>query len=238
MSICHFQVHPKQLADLLANAVDIGKDNPRISVNSLVMLSATGAYLYAYGRGRYTAGRDWRELKTDGPLSGQITLTEAEAEELASVLRGVEGAGRVGTVVDVSLTDRGKLVVFIGSQVLCDLPDADPENLTFGNPDEVSDWEEIESLISECEDSPHMAAPQAFTLDMLTRLNKIRAKTNVADISSHPSGKFVGVALGPSFRGLAAGVDRDVYADGGKWGDGPGHPEDLWGYLTSQEENP
>lgn len=237
MSTCHFQVHPKQLADLLANAVDIGKDNPKISVNSLVMLSVTGAYLYAYGRGRFTAGRDWRELKTDGPLDGQITLTEAEAEELASVLRGVEGAGRVGTVVDVSLDSRTRLLVQSGPQVLCDLPDADPGNLTFGNPDEVSDWEEIESLISECENSTHIASPQAFALEILTRLNKIRAKTSVADITSHPSGKFIAVALGPSFRGLAAGVDRTLYASGGDWGDGPGKPDDLWGYLTSQEEH-
>lgn len=237
MNICQFQVHPKQLADLLANAVDIGKDNPRISVNSLVMLSVTGAYLYAYGRGRYAAGRDWLQLKTDRPLSGKITLTEAEAEELASALRGVEGAGRVGTVVDVSLGDRGRLLVHTGPTILCDLPDADPENLTFGNPDEISDWEEIESLISECEANPHMASPQAFTLEILTKLNKIRAKTSVADFTSHPSGKFVGVALGPSFRGLAAGIDREVYGDGGGWGEGPGTPGDLWGFLTSQEEH-
>ena len=236
MNTCHFQINPKQLADLLANVVDIAKDNPAISVNSLLMLSATGAYLYAYGRGRYTAGRDWRQLKTDVPLNGQITLTEAEAEELASVLRGVEGAGRVGSVVDVALTDRARLVISSGSEIHCDLPDADPENLTFGNPDEVSDWEEIESLISECEDSPHFASPQAFTLDILTRLNKIRGRYNLADFSSHPSGRLVGVTLGPSFRALAAGVDRNAYSSGGKWGDGPGKPDDLWGYLTSQDD--
>lgn len=236
MNTCHFQIHPKQLADLLANAVDIGKDNPRISVNSLVMLSVTGAYLYAYGRGRYSAGRDWRQLEADRPLSGQITLTEAEAEELASVLRGVEGAGRKGTVVEVAMADRDRLVVHSGPTVLCDLPDADPGNITFGKPDEVSDWEEIEGLISECENSPHIASPQAFVLEIFTRLNKIRAKTSVADIVSHPSGKFIGVALGNSFRALAAGVDREVYGNGGDWGDGPGTPDDLWGYLTSQEE--
>lgn len=81
-----------------------------------------------------------------------------------------------------------------------------------------------------------MASPQAFTLDILTRLNKIRGKTQVADFSSHPSGRFVGVTLGPSFRALAAGVDRNAYGNGGKWGDGPGKPDDLWGYLTSQDD--
>ena len=230
-----FTIHPKDFSDLLSNAVDIGKDRPAVSINELVMLSCSGAILSAYGRGRYTAGRDWRQVDTDIPLSGAVTLTESECEELAAALRGVEGSGRKGTTVTVTLSDRQALRVTTGTDILCELPDADPTSATFGEPDEVSDWEEIDNLISVIEEAAltQQRGPWAVATEILTRINKIRADTHVADFAIHPSGRIAGVSLGISFRALVAGVGREGYSQGGKWGNGPGKPEHLWGHLAA-----
>lgn len=220
--------------DLLGNAVDIGKDLASISVNNLVMLSVVGGRLYSYGRGRYSAGMDWRDIKlgADVPYPLCITLTEAEAGELASALRGVEGYARKGSVVAVTFTDRTRLEIRSGSEVVCDLPDADPDDRTFGNPDEVSDWEEIEALITESAGNPRLASPFAMGLDILTRLNKVRADSTFADFAIHPDGRRVAVALGTSFRGVVVGASRSTYATQGPDGDGPGRPQHLWGNLS------
>ena len=233
--MAQFTIHPKELADLLANAVDIGKDKPSVSINELVMLSCNGGFLSAIGRGRYTAGRDWRWVETDVPLSGSVVLTEPECEELASVLRGVEGAGRKGTTVSVTLTDREAFRVTQGTDILCELPDADPTNATFGEPDEVSDWEEVEELLTRLEHAAlsEQRGPWAVSTEILTRVNKLRSPTHVADFATLPGGRIAGVALGPSLRIAVSGVGREGYAQGGKWGDGPGEPEHLWGHLAA-----
>ena len=232
-----FTIHPKDLADLLSNAVDIGKDRPQVSVNSLILLRVTGDWLWAYGRGRYSAGRDARELHTDSPFAGELTLTESECEELATVLRGVEGSGRKGTTVTVSFSHREALRITAGTDVLCELPDADPASSTFGEPDEVSDWEEIDNLIAVIEDAAltSQRGPWAVSTDILTRLNKIRTTTHVADFATHPRGRIAGVALGSTFRAVVAGVGREGYSQGGAWGDGPGQADHLWGHLAALE---
>lgn len=237
MTVCEFQVHPKALVDLLGNAVDIGKDPASISVNNLVMLAVSGARLYAYGRGRYSAGYDWRpiDFEADVPYDVCITLTEAEAGELASTLRGVEGYTRKGSVVAVALHERSRLVITSGTEVLCELPDADPDDKTFGNPNEVSDWEEIEALIHEAAATPRLTSPFAMGLDILTRLNKIRADTPIADLAISPDRKRIAVALGTSFRGVVVGSDRAIYAAGAERGDGPGRPEHLWGEIPPNQ---
>jgi hypothetical protein len=138
----------------------------------------------------------------------------------------VEGAGRKGTTVDVEMVERQSLV--IGQGTICELPDADTNEVSFGMPDEVSDWEEIDTLLAE------IALPNpyfhrfAFQKDVLARMNKIRADSPVMDIALHPTGHAVGIALGSTFRALVAGVDRQNFATGGKWGDGPGNVSHLW----------
>lgn len=196
----------------------------------LIYLRTSGTALSAYGRGTYTAARDSRELSWTEDGNTEVTITHEEAEELASTLRGVEGAGRKGTSVEVTILDRESLTIRYGTEVLCDLPDADPENLTFGAPDEVSDWMEIDELLAEIADRPaQVTPPLAFAKEVLARINKIRSDSPVMDIANHPRGHAVGVAVGSTFRGLVAGIDRAAYVAGGKrWPDGPGKPSHLW----------
>ena len=220
-----FRIHPKALADSLANAVDIGKDKASLA---LIYLRASGDTLHVYGRGRYTAGRDSRPFTADEPQYGEVVITEAEAEELASITRNVEGAGRKETLIGVEILERQTFKVEFGEEVLCDLPDADTEEQTFGMPDEVSDWEEVDEMLAEVAKHPEATQPLAFQKDVLARMNKIRADSNVMDIASHPHGHAAGIALGSTFRGLVAAVGRDGYKSGGKWGDGPGKPSHLW----------
>lgn len=220
-----FTVHPKELADILANAVDIGKDK---TTRPLILLRASGDTLHAYGRGQYTAGKDSREFTADDPQHGEIVITEEEATELASTLRAVEGAGRKNTSVAVTLTERDKLIILDGLETLCELPDADPDQATYGMPDEVSDWEEIDLLLSEIAQAREPVTRFGFQKDVLARMNKIRADSPVMDIALHPTGHAVGVAMGSTFRALVAGIDRQNFATGGRWGDGPGKPDMLW----------
>jgi hypothetical protein len=222
-----FRMHPKELADILSNAVDIGKDR---TTHPLICLAASLDTLHAYGRGRYTAGRDWRSIEATGPVYGALIITEDEAEELAKALRGVEGSGRKDTRIGVQLTERDKLVVRNGEEILCELPDADVNQATFGEPDDLSDWEEIDELLMDIARHIPVGIDSrfAFQKDILARMNKIRADSNVMDIALHPTGHAVGIALGSTFRALIAGVDRQSFATGGKWGEGPGTPEQLW----------
>jgi hypothetical protein len=222
-----FRIHPKDMADILANAVDIGKDK---TTHPLICLAASADSLHAYGRGRYTAGRDWRPFDADGAQYAAIVITEDEAAELATALRGVEGAGRKDTRIGVTMTERGTLTVRNGEDVLCELPDADTNEISFGEPDDLSDWEEIDELLMDIrrsQDSQPLTR-FAFQKDILARMNKIRADSNVMDIALHPNGRVVGIALGSTFRAVVAGVDRQSFATGGKWGEGPGTPEQLW----------
>lgn len=225
-----FSIHPKELADLLANAVDIGKDK---TTRTLICLRASADTLFAYGRGQYTAGRDSRPFTSssedDLPQYGEIVITEDEASELATTLRAVEGAGRKGTTVDVTLSERHNLKILDGLEALCDLPDADTNEATYGMPDEVSDWEEMDELLAEIAVAPGPPVTRfGFQKDVLARMNKIRSDSPVMDIALHPTGHAVGIALGSTFRALIAGVDRNNFANGGKWADGPGRPDMLW----------
>jgi len=191
-------------------------------------LAASGSTLHVYGRGRYTAGRDSRPF-TGKDQFAEIVITEDEASELATALRGLEGAGRKDTTITVTMTERGKLAVQSGEDTLCDLPDADTNQVSFGMPDEMSDWEEIDLLLNDFRTRrPPEITRFAFQKDILARMNKIRADSNVMDIALHPTGHAVGIALGSNFRALIAGVDRQSFATGGKWGEGPGTPEQLW----------
>ena len=222
-----FDIHPKGLADILANAVDVGKDK---TTHPLIYLRASGDTLHAYGRGRYAAGRDSRPFTADSPQYAELVLTEDEAAELASVLRGLEGAGRKETTVCMSITERINLKVEYGAEIIAELPDADLLQVSFGEPDEVSDWEEIDELLAEIASHIPIGIDSrfAFQKDILARINKIRADSTVMDIALHPTGHAVGIALGSTFRALVAGVNRQAFANGGKWGDGPGTPEHLW----------
>lgn len=221
-----FRIHPKALADMLANAVDIGKDK---TTHPLIYLRASGDSLHVYGRGRFAAGKDSRPFDAGAPQYAELVITEDEAAELATTLRGVEGAGRKETLVTAEIIERSTLKVQYGEEILCELPDADVNEVSFGMPDELSDWDEMDELLTEIQSGPAPALTSfGFQKDILARMNKIRADSPVMDIALHPTGHAVGIALGSTFRALIAGIDRQFYANGGKWADGPGKPEHLW----------
>lgn len=223
-----FDIHPRALADALANAVDMGKDK---LTRPLICLRASANTLHVYGRGLYTAGKDSRPFKAELAQYAEIILTEEEGAELAQTLRGVEGVGRKETTVAVYIQERDRLKVQYGEDILCDLPDADPEQLTYGEPDDMSDWDEIDDMLTAvamAELSGPSMARFGFQKDILARLNKIRSDSPVMDIALHPNSHAVGIAVGTNFRALVAGIDRDKFAVGGTWGDGPGKPDMLW----------
>lgn len=223
-----FDIHPRALADGLANAVDVGKDK---TTHPLICLRASGNTLHVYGRGRFAAGRDSRPFKAELAQYAEVILTEDEAAELATTLRGVEGVGRKETTVNVHMQERERIKVQYGEEILCDLPDADGLQISYGEPDDMSDWDEIDDMlkaVAMAELSGPAMTRYGFQKDILARMNKIRSDSPVMDIALHPDSHAVGIAIGSNFRALVAGIDRQTFATGGAWGDGPGKPEHLW----------
>lgn len=213
-----FNIHPRVLAEALDNAVVIGKDKPAITYCDVIGIEGFTDRLEIYARGRYTAGRVTVPVHLGWASPKTTCILEAEAAELASVLKKVEGAGRKGTVVEVTLD--GGLAIRAGTETICDLADADPDG------DEYETWHEIDGAIALAEHSLLVGDPLAFSKDLIARFTKIKAETDVLDMVCI-GGNTVVAKMGENFHGLIEAVAREGYATGGPWGDGPGKPEHL-----------
>lgn len=211
-------VPPRAFADLLDNAVVVGKDKPGVSTNSHVALMVRGAELTAYGRGRYLAGRS--TLRLEAPADPcTVTLLEDVAAELAGMVRKVEGVGRKDTRVHVVID--GGLAVNAGDVPLCDLEDEDPDGAS------APLWTEIDAMLAKAEKAEACAAFM-FTKEMMQKISKLKGDADVVDLVRIGGGTMA-FRIGTTFQGLAEGVDRGSHAKGGRYGDGPGKPSHLWG---------
>jgi len=238
MTSVSFSLNPITLANMLTNAVEISKEAARIDHPELVMLAYQPAAdnsagtLLAYSCGRYAASRGL--LRLEGlPSSESISLsiTRDHAAELSSALRKTSRAAdtRVGVAMhaepvsgvhpDTGAQTWGNLVVAYGDKQLGHLHDADPH----GKFDGV--WQRIDDLAGATGDP---IAGLALHVGVLNRLSKIKGGGEVADIRSTPLAHCVAVKLGSGFVALLGEVNRGSYIVGGKHGDGPGGPEQLW----------
>lgn len=214
-------VPPRAFADLLDNAVLVGKDKPGVSTNSHVAVMVRGSTLTAYGRGRYLAGRSM--LPLDGPSEPcTVTLLEDVAAELASMVRKVEGVGRKDTRVHVVVNDG--LAVNAGDVALCDLEDEDPHGAS------APLWTEIDAMLAKAETAEACEAFM-FTKEMMQKISKLKGDADVVDLVRIGGGTMA-FRIGSTFQGLAEAVDRSSHAAGGRYGDGPGKPAHLWGMAS------
>lgn len=240
MSQVRFTINPKDLADVLANAVEISKEKSGVKPLPLVMLAYQPAgkrgMVVAYGVGRYAAGRTVAYL--DGlptEESASVCIDRDVAAELQGVLRKVLG-GKKATVsvtispepVQVTVKDEhgmpvqtmANLHITSAEETLADLLDTDPE----GKAGKWFDW--VDDRLAEAKEAA--SGPLAFQTDIIARLNKIRAESSVVDLKSTGVPNLVAVALGSSFRGVMGEVNRESYVAGGPWGDGGGSPDHLF----------
>ena len=243
-----FRVNPKTLANVLHNALTMAKG--RKPVQPLISLRYTYdphrglGQVTAIGVSQYTAGLDWADVE-QGTEDGyaEIRVLGANPEKtdvvddltkLGSAIRSTSAAK--DAAVTVTIEHRNSITVQYGEELLGELGDADEYDLTSGMDGQPGTFERVEDLIDQVNDCASPDGPVGFSLDVIARVKDLKitgmpADSGVVDLAAHPdpTKNLVGVAVGPRFRGVVAGIDRAVYAKGGPWLDGPGEPSHLLG---------
>lgn len=242
MTAVTFTIAPKDLADILANAVEISKEKGVDPLPHILLSyqphpnSGLVGVVTTYGVGRYAAGRAWTVLEgLPSKESASVCIDRDVAAELQSVLRKVLGGKKAQASVtispdpmEVTVKDENglpvqttvNLLITSAGDTLADLLDTDPE----GKADKWFDW--VDDRIAEARGAA--AGPMAFQTDVFARLNKIRCETSVVDLKSTGNPNLVAVALGAQFIAIMGNVSRQLYAAGGPNGDGPGSPSHLF----------
>lgn len=227
-------LNPKELADALHNAFVCSKEKVAHMTVNHVLVSIGPRRLEVYGMGHYLGGRTTVPLQSEGPAERiECAILRDEANTLQSRLRKVLGGK--SAIVSLDIDDDPVQVgevwanfrVSEGKDTLTALPDSDPD----GDYNPHFTW-----LEARLNDGPKpVAQPVAFATETITRLKDLKsdgAKTDnpgVIDMcQSSVEGALI-VAVGTTFRGLIAKVDRDGYKSGGPWGDGVGTQEHLFG---------
>jgi hypothetical protein len=243
-----FRVNPKTLANTLHNALMMAKG--RKPIQPLILLrynfnaDAGKGELTAVGVSQYSAGTDWCAVE-NGPLDGyaEIRVLGVNPEKtdlvddltkLGSAIRSTSAAK--DAQVTVTIDHKRSITVEYGEDLLGELGDADEYDLTAGMEGQPGIFDRVEDLIYQVNDCPAPDGPVAFNLDIITRckdlkINAMPADSAVMDLAAHPdpTKNLVGVAVGPSFRGVVSAINRGVYAKGGPWLDGPGEASHLLG---------
>lgn len=241
MSPIRFSVNPKELADVLANAYEIGHEKSGVAPLPHIMLAYQPApdgkvgMVVAYGVGRYASGRAHMNLVgLPSTESAVVCIDRDTVYELQKALRAVLGGKKAiasvamsGEPFEVTVKDENglpvqstvNLYITAGEQPIADLVDSDPD----GKSDKWFDL--VDELLATAKHE--RAGAVTFSVDVLTRLTKIRGGHGVVDIKTTDNPDVVAVALGGTFRGLIGEVNRKQYAAGGANGDGPGRPDHL-----------
>lgn len=241
MSPVRFSVNPKELADVLANAYEIGHEKSGVEPLPHIMLAYQPApggkvgMVVAYGVGRYASGRAHTNLiGLPSKESAVVCIDRDTVYELQKALRAVLGGKKAIASVamseepfEVEVKDENgmpvkstvNLYITAGEQPIADLLDSDPA----GKTDKWFDL--VDELLATAKET--RPGPVAFSVDVLSRLAKIRGGHGVLDFNTTANPDVVAVALGGTFRGLIGEVNRTGYAAGGANGDGPGSTEHL-----------
>lgn len=233
-------IHPKTLADGLANAFTCGKERvkavkPCPHVLVAYEEGADGPAFYVYGMGRYVGGRTCVPIEAENTGAfASVSLTREHADSLQSMLR--KAGTKKTDSVSVMISDEPKLIQGFDAQgapvqkyvnlviasdagTMAELSDADPE----GKSDPF--WDFLDRMIKA--DVEAGAERMAFVLEVIGRLKDIKADGPVLDLKRTSHDRITAVAIGSNFRGVMGDVGREVYAEGGPWKDGPGRPDHL-----------
>lgn len=244
--VVNFRANPKALANTIHNALVMAKGkNPR---QPLIYLrygwdhSRGVGQLTAIGISQFSAGLDWMDVEA-GPVDGyaEIRLLGVnpvktdlvdDLTKLASGIRSTSAAA--SALIDVTIDHKRSITVQNGADLVGELADGDEYDLTTGMEGEPGMFDKVEDLIDQINSCPAPTAPVAFNLDVIGRCKDLKitgmpGDWGVVDLGKHPTKELVGVAVGPRFRGVVGSIDRDGYAQGGRWLDGPGEASHLLG---------
>lgn len=223
---------------MLTNAVEISKEAANIEHPKVVMIayqpSSDGSKgeVYVYGCGRYAAGRTKAVLEgLPSSEAASTSISREHATELSSVLR--KQSRSASALIGVSIHDEafegfnpdtgasswGSFAVMSGESYLTHLHDADPD----GRYDNI--WQRVDDLAASASDSMPGLALQT---SVLSRIGKCKGVGEVIDLRVTPLPGVVAAKLGANFVALLGEVNKGSFAAGGKWGGGPGGPDQLW----------
>jgi len=241
-----FRANPKAFANMLHNALTMAKGkNPR---QPLIYLRygwdaerATGQAT-AMGISQFSAGLDWIDVESgeeDGYAEIRLLGVNTEKTDLVDDLTKLASAIRATSaardaVVGVTIDHKQSITVMYGEELIGELADADEYDLTTGMEGQPGMFDRLEDLIDQINSMEAPTAPLAFNLDIIGRCKDLKitgmpGDWGVVDLAKHPTKNLVGVAVGPRFRGVVGSIDREGYAQGGRWLDGPGEPSHLLG---------
>lgn len=241
MSEVQFNAPPAALANIFHNIISMHKEKAGEAGQPLIYLryqwdeETSQGQIMAVGYGRYTAGLDWMPVEggtKDGYAEVRVLGINPEkttiVDDLKKLAQGIRGTTTSKQQrVFVTMKDKHSISVTYGPELVGELADADPFDQTAGK------YEKVEDLVDEMASLPAPAGPMAFKVGILAKLKEIKVTggspdMEVVDIAKHPDHDLIGLAVGPTFRGLVGALGRQGYAAGGPWGDGPGRPEHLW----------
>lgn len=219
-------VHPKDLADALWNAVNLGKEDGDWEGCPHVMLvvqpsEATGMGLMAvYGAGRTTAGRTVIELESGAPEgSFSVLLDREDARTIQTQLRGmgVAKATRVAVTIDmagreaVDFDEDGNpdvrfvnLTIAKDEEPLAELADTDPENK----------WAWVWEMVDDGLDLPPidhgLQRPTALDVRVIKKVADLKGTgTQVIDLGFSHRKNVLTWSMGPRVRGIVAEIVRE-----------------------------
>lgn len=227
-----FVLSPKSFSMLLKNVLEFAAGNISSNPNILIHAERDGraGTVSATSAGTALAARDWSATAgVDGDDVAQV-LVLAKAKDKSDLVDDLTklaaAIGKTSTAksaqVFVEIHNRRSITVEYGGQLVGELADTGASTAQLVGAEDLldrDDWSEA-------------PGPTAFMTETLKALTKIKTPTGttVVDVAQLPSDhRFIGVAMGPTFRGLVACVDRASYAKGGPWSDGPGTPDQLLG---------
>lgn len=231
-------INPIELANALTNAVEISKESAKIEHPAVVMIAyqpspdGSVGHVYVYGCGRYAAART--RVVLDGLPSTEaigLSITREHASELSTELRKLSRAAgtRVGIGMyeeaveginpDTGVSSWGNLAVIWQEKYLTHLHDAD----STGRYDNI--WQRVDELAATPGDPLSGVTLQTL---VLSRIGKCKGVGEVADLRATPLPGVIAAKLGANFVALLGEVNKGSFAAGGKWGGGPGTPDQLW----------
>ena len=241
-----FRANPKAFANMLHNALTMakGKDprQPLIYLRYGWDAERGVGQATAIGISKFTAGLDWMDVE-GGPEDGyaEIRVLGVNPEKtgdvddltkLATAIRSTSASA--SAVVGVTIDHKNAMTVMYGEELIGELADGDEYDLTTGMEGQPGMFDKVEDLIDQINSMGAPTAPIAFNLDVIGRCKDLKitgmpGDWGVVDLAKHPTKDLVGVAVGPRFRGVVGSINREGYAQGGRWLDGPGDPSHLLG---------
>ena len=239
MSDLSFSIHPLELANALFNAVEVSKDAggrpgcPHVMIYYGPDDRGEAGMVIVYGIGRIVGGRTTLALESHAPDDwASVCISRERADQVQSMLRRQVKGGKAARV-SVKISESGIESVDFDE-------DGNPEvgyfNLVISKEDDDSFVELIESD-PEGEWSAHLGlidkilgktkgpyeGPVALSLEAMDRVTALKGlSSKIMDLARTDHEKVAAVAVGPTFRGIVATIDRSIYAD-----------EDHDGFLLS-----